>query len=180
MSTTAADRLLLLDLARDAIRANVSSLPAPGRDLAGIFARCGAAFVSLHAQGALRGCVGHLDAADPLGRVVPQCAVAASSRDPRFPPVVEAEVGALVIELSLLGPLQTIAGASDVEVGRHGLIVDDGRRRGLLLPQVAREWRWDAETFLSRTCQKAGLPGDAWKRGAQLWRFEAEVFGESG
>ena len=67
---------------------------------------------------------------------------------------------------------------SDIEVGRHGLVVEREGRRGLLLPQVATEWEWNAETFLARTCQKAGLPFDAWKNGAKLWRFEAEVFGD--
>jgi uncharacterized protein (TIGR00296 family) len=82
------------------------------------------------------------------------------------------------IELSLLGPLEAIAGADDVEIGRHGLVVERGWQRGLLLPQVATEWEWDRQTFLAQTCQKAGLPGDAWQHGAKLWRFEAEVFGE--
>jgi uncharacterized protein (TIGR00296 family) len=77
----------------------------------------------------------------------------------------------------LLGPLEPIMSAGIV-VGRDGLVVERGRQRGLLLPQVATEWGWDAATFLAHTCQKAGLPRDAWKQGAQVWRFEAEVFGE--
>ena len=71
-----------------------------------------------------------------------------------------------------------IAGPQDIEVGRHGLVVESARQRGLLLPQVATEWHWDAESFLAHTCHKAGLPREAWKHGAKLWRFEAEVFGE--
>ncbi len=71
-----------------------------------------------------------------------------------------------------------IAGPQDIVVGRDGLVVEQGWHRGLLLPQVATEWKWDAETFLDHTCQKAGLPKDAWRRGATMWRFEAEVFGE--
>ena len=82
------------------------------------------------------------------------------------------------IEISLLGPLEPIAGPQDIEVGQHGLVVELGSRRGLLLPQVATEWRWNADTFLAQTCHKAGLAPDAWKQGAKLWRFEAEVFGE--
>ena len=62
-------------------------------------------------------------------------------------------------------------------VGEHGLVVEEGGRRGLLLPQVATEWGWTAEQFLRQTCVKAGLPPDAWRRGARLFRFEAEVFG---
>jgi len=97
----------------------------------------------------------------PLGKVVPQCAVAACSTDPRFPPVTAAELEQI-----------------DIEIGRHGLMVEHGWQRGLLLPQVATEWNWDAETFLAQTCHKAGLPRDVWKKGAKVWRFEAEVFGE--
>jgi len=83
-----------------------------------------------------------------------------------------------VIELSLLGPLEPIAGAGEIEIGRHGLVIEKGRRRGLLLPQVATEWGWDRETFLAQTCHKAGLERDVWKRGAKVLRFEAEVFAE--
>jgi uncharacterized protein (TIGR00296 family) len=82
------------------------------------------------------------------------------------------------IELSLLGPLEPVGGPSEIDIGRHGLVVERGWSRGLLLPQVATEWGWDVETFLAHTCRKAGLPDDSWKRGATLWRFEAEVFGE--
>ena len=120
----------------------------------------------------------HLGADEPLGRVVPRCAVAAASTDPRFPPVSLSEVSQLEIEISLLGPLEPIGGPADVVVGRHGLVVEREWHRGLLLPQVATEWDWDAETFLAHTCHKAGLPRDAWKHWAKVWRFEAEVFGE--
>lgn len=176
--TSASDRRLLLRLAREAIVAHVTGTRAPLPDLAGVLARRGAAFVTLHARGDLRGCIGHLDVDDPLGLVVSRCAVAACSRDPRFPAVAEAELPAIEIELSLLGLLEPISGAADVDVGRHGLVVEQGWCRGLLLPQVAVEWKWDADTFLAHTCRKAGLPHDAWKTGAKLWRFEAEVFGE--
>jgi AmmeMemoRadiSam system protein A len=178
--TSEPDRKLLLRLARDTITAHVTGMRAPAPDLEGALARPGAAFVTLHSHGDLRGCIGHLDPDEPLGRVIPRCAIGASSRDPRFPPVSAGELAAIEIELSLLGPLEPIAGAADVEVGRHGLVVERGWQRGLLLPQVAVEWNWDAEVFLTQTCRKAGLPHDAWKNGAKLWRFEAEVFGEEG
>jgi uncharacterized protein (TIGR00296 family) len=94
--------------------------------------------------------------------------------------VASVELPEIQIEMSLLGPLEPIAGAADIEIGRHGLLVELGRQRGLLLPQVATEWQWDAVTFLSQTCRKAGLPADSWQQGAivKLWRFDAEVFGE--
>jgi len=171
------DRRLLLDLARRTIVARATGAPAPGPARDGIFARRGGAFVTVHVDGALRGCIGHVEMTDPLGEVVAHCAVAASSEDPRFPPIAKAELDRMAIEISLLTPFEPIAGPDDIEVGRHGLIVERGWHRGLLLPQVATEWKWDKETFLEQTCVKAGLPRDAWKT-AQLWRFEAEVFGE--
>jgi len=176
--TSDADRRLLLRLAREAITAHVNRQPAPAADLAGVFARPGGAFVTIHRHGDLRGCIGHIEANEPLGHVIARCAVAACSTDPRFPSVTAPELVDLDLELSLLGPLEPIAGAEAVEIGTHGLVVEQGWRRGLLLPQVATEWKWDRETFLAHTCHKAGLAMDAWKKGAKIWRFEAEVFGE--
>ena len=177
--TSDPDRQLLLRLARDTIAAHVTGGRTPSIDLEGVCARRGAAFVTLHARGELRGCIGHLEIEDPLGWVVPRCAIGACSRDPRFPAVAERELPDINIELSLLGPLESIVGPADIELGRHGLLVELGWSRGLLLPQVAIEWQWDADAFVAQTCRKAGLPRDAWKDGAKLWRFEAEVFGES-
>lgn len=176
--TSPAERELLLRIARDAIVAHVSGSAPSVPDVSGVLARKGGAFVTLKVHGALRGCIGHVNVDEPLGRVIPRCAVAACSGDPRFDPVTAAEVPRLALEISLLEPLEAIAGATDVEVGRHGLVVEQGWRRGLLLPQVATDWGWDRETFLAETCRKAGLPRDAWKHGAALWRFEADVFGE--
>jgi uncharacterized protein (TIGR00296 family) len=78
----------------------------------------------------------------------------------------------------VLGPLEPVASLEDIEIGRHGLVIELGWHRGLLLPQVATEWEWDRQTFVEQTCHKAGLPRDAWQKGAKLWKFEAEVFGE--
>ena len=177
--TSDSDRRLLLRLARETITAHVAGAPVPSVDLDGVCGRRGAAFVTLHARSELRGCIGHLEIDDPLGHVVPRCAIGACSRDPRFPAVVERELPDIEIELSLLGPLESIRGASDIEIGRHGLVVELGWNRGLLLPQVAVEWKWNADQFLEHTCRKAGLPRAAWKDGARLWRFEAEVFSET-
>lgn len=177
---SAADRALLLKLARDAIVAHAGGHRVTSPPLAPIAQEKAAVFVTLHNGEALRGCIGHLDADQPFSLVIPRCAVAAASEDPRFPAVTVDEVPFLSVELSVLTPLESISGAADVEIGRHGLVVEQGWQRGLLLPQVAVEWNWDAETFLAQTCHKAGLPTDAWKRGARLWRFEAEVFGEGG
>jgi AmmeMemoRadiSam system protein A len=172
------DRAWLLALARDAIVAYVGARELVTSIGEAVAERRGGAFVSLHKHGELRGCIGHVEPDEALGRVVPRCAVSAASTDPRFPPVSLAEVPELEIEISLLGPLEPITGPDDVIVGRHGLVVERDWHRGLLLPQVATEWDWDAETFLAQTCHKAGLPRDAWKHWARMWRFEAEVFGE--
>jgi AmmeMemoRadiSam system protein A len=173
------DRRALLQLARDAIVAHVTRQRAPAPPLEGVLALDAGAFVTVHISGELRGCIGHVEMDEPLGRVITRCAVAACSADPRFPPVTAEEVGRMDIELSILGQLEAIADPADITIGRHGLIVERSGQRGLLLPQVATEWNWDRETFLAHTCRKAGLPSDAWKNGARLWRFEAEVFGES-
>lgn len=176
--TSPEDRRQLLAIARDAIVAHVCGRERSVTELAGAAARPGAAFVSLHLAGDLRGCIGRIEPDDLIGRVVARCAVAAASADPRFPPVTRPEIDRLTIELSLLGRLESIGGPDEVTVGQHGLLVERGWHRGLLLPQVATEQGWSAEAFLMHTCRKAGLPLDAWRTDATLWRFEAEVFGE--
>lgn len=136
------------------------------------------AFVTLRIKGALRGCIGYPEPELPLVDVVERCAVSAAISDPRFPPVSAAEWTEVDLELSVLGPIVPVHDLEEVRIGRDGLIVESGRRRGLLLPQVAVEWKWDAAEFAAQTCVKAGLPRDAWKSGAELFKFEAEVFGE--
>jgi uncharacterized protein len=172
-------RRVLLDLARAAVEAQVTgagppalpSLPLP--DSSG-------AFVTVRRHGALRGCLGTLQCIDGLARDVARCAADAAASDPRFEPVSADELSDLAIDVSVLGPLEpidaTVPGA--VVVGRHGLVVEQGKHRGLLLPQVATEWGWSAEQFLRQTCLKAGLSRDAWQQGARVFRFEADVFGD--
>jgi len=137
-------------------------------------------FVTIKRGGELRGCLGTLQCTRGLAREVARCAADAASRDPRFPPVARDEVPELSIEVSVLGPLEDIdpASPSAIELGRHGLVAEQGGRRGLLLPQVATEWGWTVEQFLRQTCIKAGLRGDAWQNGARMFRFDAEVFGD--
>jgi AmmeMemoRadiSam system protein A len=125
----------------------------------------------------LRGCIGHVLAAASLYHTVAETAWAAAFRDPRFPPVTREEAPLLQIQISVLSPLQVIA-IDDIEVGRHGLVITFGSRRGLLLPQVPVELGWDRDTFLQQTCVKAGVAPDAWQRGARIEAFTAEVFGE--
>jgi AmmeMemoRadiSam system protein A len=177
--TNDADRQLLLRLARDTIVAHVTGAQRPVPPPDDVLSRHAGVFVTIHRDGHLRGCIGHVEPDERLATIIPRCAVSACSQDPRFPPVSPGELPAIDLELSLLGPLERIAGPEDVETGRHGLVVEMDNHHGLLLPQVAIEWGWDPQTFLAQTCHKAGLPGDAWKQSANLWRFEAEVFGEA-
>jgi AmmeMemoRadiSam system protein A len=172
------ERRELLRVAREAIRHRLSGgeRPVPPR-LANASLRAGA-FVTLHLDGDLRGCIGQPGGDNLLAEVVEECAVAAATEDPRFPPLTPAELSRVHLEVSVLGPITPVTDFAEIDVGRDGLIAEQGFRRGLLLPQVASERAWGRETFLSHTCLKAGLPADAWKKGAKIFRFEAEVFGE--
>ena len=136
------------------------------------------AFVTLRINGMLRGCIGYPEADLPLVDVVERCSVSAATSDPRFPSLTKEEWHGVDLELSVLGPVEPVDDIQEIVIGRHGLIVEFGRRRGLLLPQVAVEWSWNAVEFAAQTCTKAGLPRDACRNGAKLFKFEAEVFGE--
>ena len=137
------------------------------------------AFVTLHRRGRLRGCVGQLPGRDALAEVVAHCARAAALDDSRFDPVVLAELSEIEIEVSVLSVLEDVT-LESIEPGKHGLVVSQGRQRGVLLPQVATEFRWQAQRFLEETCVKAGLERDAWKDPAtRVQAFTAEVFSEA-
>lgn len=177
--TSDTDRQLLLRIARDALAAHLAGTSISLPKLTGEAMRLAGAFVTLRADGELRGCIGHVEANEPLGVVIARSAVAAGSSDPRFAGVTAVELPRLHIEVSILGPLVLVSSLDEITIGRDGLIVELGWNRGLLLPQVACEWRWDRETFVIETCRKAGLSRDAVKKGAKIWKFEAEVFGES-
>jgi AmmeMemoRadiSam system protein A len=136
------------------------------------------AFVTIHTGGELRGCIGRVDADTPLYLAVEQLAVAAATRDPRFDPLRAEELKDTRIEISVLSAVRSTK-PDEVEIGKHGVVVTRGVRRGLLLPQVAVEHHLDREKFLDETCGKAGLPPGAWKEpGTILQTFTAEVFRE--
>lgn len=175
---SAEERRWLLRLAHQSIRSAVTGIPLRAPVASPHLREVRGAFTTLHANGALRGCIGFVVAAEPLDRTIRETARAAALEDPRFPPVTEAELTELQLEISVLSPMFAIA-PRDVVVGIHGLMVSYNGRRGLLLPQVAPEWGWERETFLEQTCLKAGLAGDQWKNGAKLEAFTAEVFGEA-
>jgi AmmeMemoRadiSam system protein A len=173
-----ADQQFLLRLARRALEESVreDSLPEVEVPPGALCEKYGA-FVTLHKMGRLRGCIGYIESLKPLYETVGECAMAAALRDPRFDPVTPEELPSLHVEISVLSPLVEIA-PDEVEVGRHGLLISRGGRRGVLLPQVAVEWKWNRKQFLEETCLKAGLPPDAWRHGAKIQAFTAQVFGE--
>jgi AmmeMemoRadiSam system protein B/AmmeMemoRadiSam system protein A len=142
------------------------------------FAEARGAFVTLRKKGELRGCIGFIEPVAPLGRAVIQAAIFAATKDPRFPPVAASEIADLRIEISVLTAAREIDNPREITVGTHGLIVERDGREGVLLPQVPVENGWDRETFLEQASLKAGLPRDAWRRGAKLSVFEAIVFHE--
>jgi len=175
---TETDQQTLLRMAREALGGymNFAEIPKIPEPAGALLEPCGA-FVTLRKGRNLRGCIGVTAANRPLYITVRECAVWAALHDPRFPPVVKREVRGLNLEISVLSPLSDIA-PEDIEVGRHGLFISRGALRGLLLPQVAVELKWDREQFLEETCRKAGLPPDAWRQGARIQAFTAQVFDE--
>jgi len=171
------ERALLLRLAHESILSGLEGREIPLDPPSEHLAEPRGVFTSLYLQAQLRGCVGYISAAGSVYRAVAETARAAAFEDTRFHPVTLPEAQFLQIELSILSPRHTIA-PEEVQIGRHGLLIGMFGRRGLLLPQVPVEHQWDRITFLQQTCRKAGLPLDAWERGATIEGFTAEVFGE--
>ena len=139
------------------------------------------AFVTLHKNGALRGCIGNIVSDKPLYQTVRDMAIAAAAKDPRFPSVVEDELPQLEVEVSVLSKPRPVAGVDEIEMGVHGVIVRQGMfHQGVFLPQVATETGWGREEFLNNLCaHKAGLPADAWKDPTtKIEIFTADVFSE--
>lgn len=176
---TAEQKRFLLTLARDTIRAALEGKPLPQVEVKDeILAKPCGAFVTLHKDGALRGCIGSLIGEKPLYITVQEMALEAAFRDPRFPPLTKEELPSIEIEISVLSPLQRITNVEQIEVGKHGIFLVKGFYRGVLLPQVATEYGWDRYTFLDHTCLKAGLPPGCWRSGAEIYIFSAEIFSE--
>jgi AmmeMemoRadiSam system protein A len=173
------DQRILLDLARSSVREALETRkrPKPVEVLSPVLRAKRGVFVTLHMEGALRGCIGFPFPVKPLAEACQEAAVSAAFEDTRFPPVESEELQHIEFEISALSPPEPIQ-PDKIKVGIHGLIVRKGKRSGLLLPQVALEYHWNAEEFLRQTCRKAGLPLDAWRDGAELSGFEAQVFGE--
>lgn len=173
-----ADRKAILELARQAVEEAVCRNRLLDRiPDTGIFERRCGVFVTLHMGKRLRGCIGVIEAKESLGYSVARCAVSAALEDPRFTRMLPEEMEDLEIEVSLLSPLERIQ-PQDIEIGKHGLLVEQGVYRGLLLPQVAIEHHLDKERFLQETCHKAGLRADAWKNPeTRIYGFTCEIVG---
>jgi AmmeMemoRadiSam system protein A len=176
---TRQEKEILLQTAREAISARLENrkprYPQPTELLK---KKCGA-FVTLHRQGALRGCIGYVVAGKPLIQTVVEVAQSSAFNDPRFPALSSDELEQIDIEISVLSPLRRIESIEQIRVGEHGIVMTNGFRSGLLLPQVATEYGWDRDTFLTHTCQKAGLPSDCWHSpDTEIEIFSAVVFSE--
>lgn len=171
------ERQELLAYAREAILSKLEKrIPAPV-NAAPHLSQPRGAFTTLYVRRKLRGCVGYPAAILPLYRTIFETARAAAFEDPRFGPLLPGEAPDLRVSISVLSPVMPIR-PEQIEIGRHGLIISMGACRGLLLPQVPVEQGWDRMTFLEQTCQKAGLPLHAWRAGARIEAFAAEVFGD--
>ena len=138
------------------------------------------AFVTLHKNEDLRGCIGNMIGKGPLYLTIRDMAISAAMQDPRFSPVKEDELAKIDIEISVLSPLEKIDDPHSIIMGKHGVLVKSGFRSGVYLPQVATETGWSRDEFMESLClHKAGMPADSWKKGAcDIYIFTAEVFGE--
>lgn len=175
-------------LARKTIELFLSEerLPKPqelGFELSPVFGEKRGVFVTLTEKELLRGCIGHPFPDSTLEDAIMDSAISAATHDPRFPPVEEDELDALVVEVTILTPPEKINVPAEelpehIQIGKHGLIVKQGYCRGLLLPQVAPEYNMDSIEFLGHTCLKAGLSPDAWLKGAEVSCFEGQIFKE--
>jgi len=175
-----AQRATLLEAARAAVVAHLSGAPMPRHvDAAAPLGIPRGAFVTIRLAGELRGCVGITLPTDPLLESVMRCAVSSATEDPRFPAMSLDQIGDARFEISVLSPPTVLPRASLPRMGSDGLIVTRGRRRGILLPQVAVEQGWSAMQLLEAVCTKAGLAPDAWREADTLIEvFTAEVFSD--
>ncbi len=181
MELTEKEKTTLLDIVKKAITAKFNDKEMPKLTLESeTLKEKRGAFVTLKKHGHLRGCIGYIKAAKPLGETVQEMAVAAAFHDPRFPSLKAEEIQDLTFEVSVLSPLKRIKNIDEIEVGKHGLYIVRGYKSGLLLPQVAVEYGWDRECFLRETCYKAGLPPQACKdKETEIYVFSADYFGDT-
>lgn len=174
---TAADADVLLKIAREAINHVVKGqeyTPAP-REEKKLNDKAGC-FVTIKQNGQLRGCIGNFQSKQPLYSEVAQMAVASATQDPRFPAMDQSELDDFNLELTVLSPLKKIDNLDEIEIGVHGLYIEKGYNRGVLLPQVATEHGWDRDLFLRQTCIKAGLKESDWQHeDTDIYIFSGQI-----
>jgi AmmeMemoRadiSam system protein A len=178
-----AEKQFLLKIARQSVESAVRKSPeiesTPSLPTLPSMEKPRGAFVTLRIENILRGCIGYVDPVKPLRETVRLASAKAALEDTRFSPILPEELPDVWIELSVLSPMERITGIEEIEIGRHGVVVDSGRLRGLLLPQVAVEYGWSRETFVGQTARKAGLSFNAWNEpGVTVSVFTAEIFSE--
>jgi len=174
-------KIFLLNLARETIKVEIEkkkfSITCPDEPL---YQRKTGGFVTLHKAGKLRGCIGYVIAYKTMFETIKEMAKAAAFNDPRFPPLQKSELENIEIEISILSELIPVQSVDEIKIGRDGLLIQNNFTSGLLLPQVATEWKWDRKTFLEQTCNKAGLNRNCWQQpDTEILRFTAEIFSES-
>ncbi|PIT84773.1 TIGR00296 family protein [Candidatus Micrarchaeota archaeon CG10_big_fil_rev_8_21_14_0_10_45_29] len=178
----------LVKAARLAIKAKLNSSALPPAPMGGVFEEKRGIFITLSTfpSHELRGCIGFIEAPKSIGILAQEGAIHAAFGDPRFSPLQKEEFSKIIVEASILSipkPLNAKNAKereSAIKIGRDGLIIEYGRARGLLLPQVATEWNFSKKEFLQCVCEKAGLPRDMWTSpSAKIYLFEAQIFAES-
>lgn len=178
-SLTGDEKELLLETARETITAKLAGRkPVYKTHTDTLEKKCGA-FVTLHKEGELRGCIGHLVGIRPLYVTIREMAAASAFEDPRFPPLRQEELALIDIEISVLSPMKKIKTIDEIETGRHGIYIRNRLRSGTFLPQVAAEQGWSREEFVGCCCLKAGLDKNSWKeQETEMFIYTAVVFGE--
>jgi AmmeMemoRadiSam system protein A len=181
MNLTIDEKRTLIEIARSSIASVLQNKTLPTLKFQSeALKRVSGVFVTLRIGEELRGCIGYIEPLFPLALATQEVAVKAAMEDPRFMPVTLPEMQNITIEISVLSPLSELHDVEKIEIGKHGLVIDAGYKRGLLLPQVATEYNWDRKQFLKQIALKAGLPPDAWKRSeVKLFTFTVEKFDES-
>lgn len=173
-----------IKLARKAIETYLSDKNVITDKLGGVFEEKRGVFTTLNKNHDLRGCIGFPYPVKRLDEAIIESAISAAVNDPRFPPVKLKEMDEISVEVTVLTPPEKLDVEREklpehVEIGRHGLMVSSGYYSGLLLPQVAVEYNFDAEEFLTQTCMKANLPPDCWlMKEVEVYRFEGQIFRE--
>ena len=173
----------LAHLSRQTLNDFVRGIERAGEEITDPHLQCRAygAFVSLHKQEELRGCIGNCAPDAALYQMVIAMTQAAASRDSRVAPISADELDDIRIDITVLSALIKVSDPLSLEIGKHGLYVEQEGRRGVLLPQVAAQYRWDMKTFLEQTCAKAGLRKHAWKEAAtKVSTFTALIIEEEG